>query len=274
MTAASPGPDLFSILTRESDVLFRARKDTFLLSLLGQAALLGLIVYFTSCVIRSSPDLSRQMPDLEKLPLIFSGHNGGGGGNRDPLPASNGSPPPSSMQAQIVPPTVLVPKEMPKLPEQATVMVAPDVKFAVSSQIGDPSSPFSKWLSDGPGGPGGIGRGCCAGIGLGSGPYVGEGPPGGYPAGRNGVTVPELIYSPEPSFSDEARKAKFQGIVLLMLVVGKDGRPYNIRVGQSLGMGLDEKAVEAVKNWRFRPATLRGQPVDTRIAVQVDFHLY
>jgi TonB family protein len=86
--------------------------------------------------------------------------------------------------------------------------------------------------------------------------------------------VPEVIYSPEPSFSDEARKAKFQGIVLLMLVVGKDGRPYNIRVRQSLGMGLDQKAIESVKNWRFRPATLKGQPVDTQIAVQVDFHLY
>ena len=86
--------------------------------------------------------------------------------------------------------------------------------------------------------------------------------------------MPEAIYSPEPSFSDEARKAKFQGIVVLMLVVGKDGRPYNIRVRQSLGMGLDEKAIEAVTNWRFRPATVNGQPIATQIGVQVDFHLY
>ena len=89
-----------------------------------------------------------------------------------------------------------------------------------------------------------------------------------------GVTVPEAIYSPEPSFSEEARKAKAQGVVVLLLVVGKDGHPYNIRLGQSLGMGLDEKAVEAVGRWRFRPATLNGQPVATQIAVQVDFHLY
>jgi TonB family protein len=59
-----------------------------------------------------------------------------------------------------------------------------------------------------------------------------------------------------------------------MLVVGKDGRPYDIRVGQSLGMGLDEQAITAVNRWRFRPATLNGQPVATQIAVQVDFHLY
>ena len=89
-----------------------------------------------------------------------------------------------------------------------------------------------------------------------------------------GVTVPQVIFSPEPSFSDEARKAKAQGVVMLLLVVGKDGLPHDIRVGQSLGMGLDEKAIEAVHRWRFRPATLNGQPVATQIAVQVDFRLY
>jgi periplasmic protein TonB len=89
-----------------------------------------------------------------------------------------------------------------------------------------------------------------------------------------GVTVPQVIYNPEPSFSDEARKAKQQGVVMLLLVVGKDGRPYDIHVTQSLGMGLDEKAIEAVGRWRFKPATLNGQPVATRIAVEVDFHLY
>ena len=273
MTAASPGPHLFSILANQHDGLFRTRKDTFLLSLLGQAAILALIVYFTSCVIRNSPDIARRIPDLGRFPLVFSGHNGGGGGNHDPLPASQGDPPGASLEAPIVNPTVMVPTEMPKLPIAATVMMAPDVQFPVTSRIGDPSSPFSKWLSDGPGDHGGIGPGCCGGIGPATGPYAGEGPPGLQP-GRNGVTVPEAIYSPEPSFSDEARKAKFQGMVTLMVVVGKDGRPYDIRVRQSLGMGLDEKAIEAVRNWRFRPATMNGQPVATQIAVQVDFHLY
>jgi len=65
-----------------------------------------------------------------------------------------------------------------------------------------------------------------------------------------------------------------QGVVVLLLVVGKDGRTYDIHVGQSLGMGLDEKAIEAVGRWRFRPATLNGKPVATQIAVEVDFHLY
>ena len=88
------------------------------------------------------------------------------------------------------------------------------------------------------------------------------------------MTVPELIYHPEPNFSDEARRSKTQGIVTLLLVVGKDGRPYDIRVGQSVGMGLDEKAIEAVQRWRFHPASLNGQPVATQIEVEVNFRLY
>ena len=86
--------------------------------------------------------------------------------------------------------------------------------------------------------------------------------------------MPEVIYNPEPTFSEEARKSKTQGIVLLAIVVGKDGKPYDIRVRQSLGMGLDEKAIEAVNRWRFRPAMLNGQPVATQIAVEVNFRLY
>jgi len=275
MTAASPGPRLFCVLTSEHDILFRTRKDTFLLSFVGQAAILALIVYFTSCVIRNPPEIARRMPDLGKFPLVFSGFNGGGGGNHHRLPASNGSLPRSSLDTQIVPPTVIVPKEPPKLPAEETIVVAPDIKLPPGAQVGDPSSPFSNWRSDGKGGPGGIGdTGCCGGVGNYVGPHAGEGAPGVHIAGRNGVTVPEPIYSPEPSFSDEARKAKFQGIVQLMVVVGSDGHVYDISVRQSLGMGLDEKAIEAVKNWRFRPATLNGQPVATQVAVQVDFHLY
>jgi len=168
---------------------------------------------------------------------------------------------------------VILAKEPPKLPMPETVNVAPDIKLPQGGQIGDPFSKFSL-LSNGPGGPTGIGPGCCGGIGPGTGPFVGDGPPGIFPMGTKDMTVPQVIFNPEPSFSEEARKAKAQGIVLLLLVVGKDGHPYDIRVRQSLGMGLDEKAIEAVNRWRFRPATLNGQPVATKIAVQVDFHLY
>lgn len=274
MTAAMPGPHLFSVLSSENDGFFRTRKDTFLLSFLGQAAILAIIIYLMTGVVRP-PDIRKDVSVLANFPVVFSGFNGGGGGNHERLPASKGSLPDSSLDFQIVPPTVVVPKEPPKLTAPETVVIAPDIKLLPGVQVGDPTSLFTNWRSDGKGGPGGIGdKGCCDGVGNSVGPHVGDGSPGVYPAGQKGVTVPEAIYSPEPSFSDEARKAKFQGVVLLMLVVGKDGHPYNIRVRQSLGMGLDEKAIEAVKNWRFRPATFNGKPVATQIGVQVDFHLY
>lgn len=276
MTAASlgPGPNTFSIFSGQNDGLYRARREPFVFSLLGQAAIVGVLVYFTSCVIRHTPDIGKNLPKSSDLLLVFSGHNGGSGGNHDPLPASRGNPPRASLDPQLVPPTVIVPKEPPKLAVEETVRVAPDVQLPQGGQVGDPMSQFLRSLSNGPGGPGGVGPGCCDGIGSSSGPGFGPGPPGIYPAGKMGVTVPQAIFSPEPSFSDEARKAKAQGIVMLVLVVGKDGRTYDIHVRQSLGLGLDEKAIEAVGRWRFRPATLNGLPVATQIAVQVDFRLY
>ena len=133
------------------------------------------------------PEIARQIPKFTELPLIFSGHNGGGGGNHDPLPASHGNLPRASLDPQLVPPTVILPKEPPKLAVDPTVMVAPDVPLQ-GGQVGDPLSQFSKVLSNGPGGPGGMGTGCCDGIGPSTGPGAGAGPPGIFPAGRQGVT--------------------------------------------------------------------------------------
>jgi len=269
MTAAPPGPNLFSILAVDDAALSRKR-ETFAVSLIGQAAILAVIIYFTSFMI---PGLHNRLPipDLRNS-LVFYGTSGGGGA-RDPLPASVGAPPSARPEAPISPATVMQPKTMPKLPVPESVM-APDVKIASTSQIGDPNSHFSQWLSNGPGGPGGIGRGCCDGVGDSDGPRVGSGPRGIYIPGREGVSIPVAIYSPEPTFSEEARKQKWQGRVTLMLIVGKDGRPYNVHVRESAGMGLDEQAIETVKTWRFRPARLDGQPVDARIAVEVTFRLY
>jgi TonB family protein len=89
-----------------------------------------------------------------------------------------------------------------------------------------------------------------------------------------GVSPPAPTYSPEPDYSEEARHAKYKGICVLVLVVGSDGRTHDIRVSRSLGLGLDEKAIEAVEQWRFKPATKDGKPVAVRISVQIKFHLY
>ena len=143
--------------------------------------------------------------------------------------------------------------------------------------LGDPMA-HAVLPSNGTGAGGGIGSGSGGGVGSGKGPGFGPGEGGGVGGGifhvGGGTSAPRPIYSPEPEFSEEARKAKYQGVCTLSLIVGADGRPRNIRVLSSLGMGLDEKAIEAVKNWKFEPAMRDGHPVNVEIAVEVDFHLY
>jgi periplasmic protein TonB len=277
MTATTPGasgPNLFVSFSSPGYGLYRARREAFVFSLLGQVLAVGLILFLTR-IIPSDPGVvvHQMSKDLKSL-LVYTGPGGGGGGNFDKLPASHGVPPRASLNDQLTVPTVFVPKEAPRLPVEQTVMVAPDVTLPQGTQIGDPTAPISKWLSNGSGGPGGIGEGCCDGVGPAHSPGVGPGPGGIHQAGMRGVTVPRVIYNPEPNFSDEARKSKTQGSVVLMLVVGADGRTYDISVQRSLGMGLDEKAIDAVRTWRFHPATLNGQPVAAQIAVEVNFHLY
>jgi len=82
-----------------------------------------------------------------------------------------------------------------------------------------------------------------------------------------------LSAAPSPTYSEQARKAKIEGSCIVGLVVDEKGNPTNLHVIKGLGMGLDEKAIEAVKNWKFEPALKDGKPVPAKIAVEVDFHL-
>jgi len=203
---------------------------------------------------------------------------GGGGGDRDVLQASKGRLPKFSMQ-QITPPAAVIRIQNPKLAVEPTIVIPPQVQLASNNMpnLGDPMS-HAILPSNGTGSGSGIGEGEGGGVGKGKGPGFGPGEGGGTGGGifrvGAGVSPPRVIYQPEPEFSEEARKAKFQGVCTLALVVGADGRPSNIRVQSSLGMGLDEKAIEAVKNWKFEPAMKDGHPVPVAIAVEVDFHLY
>lgn len=273
MTAATAGSSSttgFSMFSTEGYGLYRTKREVFLLSMLGQALLVGLSAYFISDGLLGNPASGGIRPRIKDLPLIFSGRGGGGGGNLEKVPASYGVLPRTSLNDQLAIPTVVVPKEMPRLPVEPTVM-APEVTVQ-SGQVGDPTSQISGILSGGRG-KDGIGDSCCGGVGNRKGPGAGPGP-AGPGLGGGEMTVPRAIYSPEPGFSDEARKSKTQGAVLLLLVVGPDGHTYDIHVQSSLGMGLDEKAIEAVRRWRFQPATVNGQPVARQIAVEVNFHLY
>jgi len=95
-----------------------------------------------------------------------------------------------------------------------------------------------------------------------------------YTPGRNGVTIPRAIKQTPPQYSDEARRKKLEGTVLLSLVVTANGDTADTKVTRALGSGLDEKAVEAVSQWKFEPATKDGKPVAVKVAVEVSFHLY
>lgn len=203
---------------------------------------------------------------------------GGGGGDRDVLQASKGKLPKFSMQ-QITPPMVVVRNEHPKLAVEPTIVIPPQVQLATNNMpnLGDPMA-HAVLPSNGTGSGSGIGSGSGGGVGSGHGPGFGPGEGGGTGGGvfhvGGGVSPPRAIYRPDPEFSEEARKAKYQGVCTLGMIVGVDGRPTNIRVLGSLGMGLDEKAIEAVRNWKFEPAMKDGHPVRVEIAVEVDFHLY
>jgi TonB family protein len=217
--------------------------------------------------------------DLPPLkPSATQSGGGGGGGDRDVLQASKGKLPKFAMQ-QITPPVAVIRNDHPKLAVEPTIVIPPQVVLASNNMpnLGDPMA-HAIVPSNGTGSGSGIGSGSGGGVGSGKGPGFGPGEGGGTGGGifhvGGGVSPPRVIYSVDPEFSEEARKAKYQGTCTLMLVVDASGHPTNIRVASSLGMGLDEKAIEAVKNWRFEPSMKDGHPVRVEIAVEVEFHLY
>jgi TonB family protein len=89
-----------------------------------------------------------------------------------------------------------------------------------------------------------------------------------------GVSAPVVVHSVDPEFTAEARTANFQGSVSIQLIVDSQGNPQNVRVVRHLGMGLDEKAIEAVRQYRFKPAMYEGHPVAVQLLIDVDFHLH
>jgi periplasmic protein TonB len=220
-------------------------------------------------------------PYIAKLPAgADKAGGGGGGGDRSPLPPTKGRAPRFSM-TQFTPPTAVIKNPNPKLAMDPTLLGPPDLKVANPnlSNFGDPMATTVN-MSNGPGGGGGIGTGEGGGIGSGSGAGLGPGEGGGtgggaFHAGVNGVGMPSCFYMPSPPYSEEARKAKYSGLVLVEAVVNLDGHLSNMHLIKSPGLGLDENTLTTLKTWRCKAATgPSGKPVPTLVTFEVNFRLY
>lgn len=220
-----------------------------------------------------APDLKDYKPTPQKKQNMGGG---GGGGDRSLTPVTKGKLPKLS-DKQFVPP--MIPKiEHPLIAMDPTLIIQPDapVPNVNMSQLGDP---LSKVLgaSNGTGSGGGMGSGSGGGIGPGRGPGYGPGSGGNFGGGAykigGGVSAPVPIFKPEPEYSEEARKAKFQGTVMLFIVVDEKGNPRDLRVVRPLGLGLDQKAIEAVQRWKFRPGMKDGHAVPVQATIEVNFRL-
>ena len=204
-------------------------------------------------------------PDLKPLqPKPKPEQSRGGGGSPQKTAETKGELPKVAPKS-FVPP--IRPQDDPKLAVNPTI-VAPEMPNINSPNYGNPLAGI---------GIPSAGNGIGTGIGSGKGPGVGPGSGGGIGGGvykiGGGVSAPVPVYRPEPEYSEEARKAKWQGAVLLQLVVDENGVPQDIKVIRSLGLGLDQKAIEAVQKWRFKPGQKDGKAVPVSANIEVNFRL-
>ena len=223
-------------------------------------------------------DVALYAPASLTLPADDRSRGGGGGGKHQPAPASLGRLP-RPADKQLVPPDPEPPKNPdPTLIAEETV-VAPQLASLPQLHllsIGDPDG-IPGPPSSGPGSGFGDGDGNGHGVGKGDGPGVGPGKDGGFGGQAfvigGGVTAPILINEVLPEFSEEARKARFQGAVTLETIIREDGSVQVVRVVRSVGFGLDQQAIAAVLQWKFKPARMNGKPVPSYMNVEVNFNL-
>ena len=212
-------------------------------------------------------------PYKAKLPAGAQKAGGGGGGNNHTLTPTSKGKLPKFQWTQFTPPQAKIVNPNPKLAMDPSLLGPPDLKVA-SPNMANFGDPLAKNVTDS------LGNGDGTGIGSGSGGGLGPGEGGGtgggvFRAGVNGVGSPSCFYQPSPEYSDEARKTKYQGAVVVQGIVNLDGRITDIKILKGVGMGLDENAVAAVKTWRCKPAIgPSGKPVRTLVPIEVTFRLY
>jgi len=237
-------------------------------SLAVHAAMIALLLFLGS--LKPVQKAIKQVATLVYTPpapvKVAENKGGGGGGARQPIVKKADLPKPRRF---VQPPTLPVQTKL-ELPS-SLLDYTPSIEPAdIGAQTG-----LNAFAGTGAGGGFGTGKG--GGIGSGNGTGVGPGTGGGAGGGvyrpGSGVTNPVPINRPEPQYSEEARKAKWQGAVLLSLVVDENGKPTDIKVIRPLGLGLDEKAIEAVSHWTFKPGTRNGMPVKVQAQIEVTFRL-
>lgn len=284
----APPADLTSkpVLVKDIWGQYGRQKKSFVMSVAFQTAIVGALVAAaatTKVGVQTArqittlfdPEIAAWQPKMPPKQQAMGG--GGGGGDRSLLPASKGRLPKASLK-QFTPPMAVIANANPRLTMEPSIIAPPDVVLPQvnMAQYGDPLAKLGP-PSNGPGSGGGIGSGKGGGVGSGTGGGFGPGEGGGVGGGvfrvGGGVTAPSLLYKVEPEYSEEARKAKYQGTVLLYVEVDPSGHATNIRVQRSLGLGLDEKAIEAVKKWKFAPGRKDGRPVTVAATIEVNFRL-
>jgi periplasmic protein TonB len=293
-------PSVFSDPTEllaERAQLRTKRMEAGVLSLFVHVAIAGFLILF----VRGGSDPLQLQDNVVMvtnpvyLPFAGDGRDGGGGGGGgkgEQAPPATGRMP-ETARFQLVAPDPTDPQ--PLVPAQdlmtsaATVVMPIDIPQDQSLPIGDIMAPPNGSRSSGPGSGGGIGTGTGTGVGSGRGPGVGPGSGGGMGGGSgggigsgvgpyvagNGVSAPVAIFQPLPAYTEEARKARAEGIVMIQAVIRSNGTVDSFKVIRGLGYGLDESAIQTIASkWRFKPGTLNGVPVDVQANIEVSFRLY
>jgi len=225
----------------------------------------------TTITMLTPPPLILHLP-----PDAGKSGGGGGGGLKTPTPPSKGQPP-RGADKQILPPAVEIKNLAPDLIVEPTIVAPQLAQVQLPTMIfGDPNGVVGP-PSAGPGSGGGIGTGKGTGVGAGKGPGLGPGEGGGVGGGvfsvGGGVSEPTPTYTILPEYSDDGRKGRIQGTVELLIVVKADGTVDFQNVRKALGYGLDQKAIDAVRKWKFLPGKKDSVPVATLVSVSVNFSL-
>lgn len=250
-------------------------------SLITHAIAALLLLYVVTRVPEvAAPTARTSLPEITWIAQPGPGGGGGGGGNKTPDPPRQAelkgaekitvpvAPKPKPVDKPVPPPAQVT---LPAVPQAASMQELPGM-IANAPSISVPSQ------GSGEGGGAGTGRG--TGVGEGSGSGVGPGTGGGfgggaYEPGVKGVSMPEVISEKKPEYTSAAMRAKVQGTVEVEAIVNSDGSVSEARVVRSLDdrFGLDEKAIEAVRQWRFRPGVKAGRPVPVRVLIELTFTL-